>query len=362
MAVKLWKRPDAIKGNWYTTGTVTVWRDGRKCKVRIERKSTGTSDKGEAEAILLQIVAEYQRANIENKDTPPTIADLAIAYIEGRNVTRYLEPIIERLGHYDATQLTQAVVDKQGRLAYPGVAESTMRRQWHGPLISLCKYSHIHLPINRPRDSDAAIKFVTPTQADAIIFAATTSNRGTPWQGPLLEFMFGSGARMGETLLLKSSDLNMEYGTVTFRAETTKSGRTRTVQLPCRTIAALATLPNLEQPGALFRKSGGKAYTVRNDSGAKMAFISNAAKRAGVDIFHPHMARHSFATWRLDQTKDYLEVRVAGGWGSIKLLERYAHLAPGIGQQARNCGWEWKPRSAEPVQNIERDKNSTMIS
>ena len=358
MPVKLWRRPDAITGNWYVTGTITVWRDGRKRKIKVKRQSTGTADKDEAEAIRLQIEAKYRRANFDNADAPPTVSDLAAAYIEGTEKTRFLAPIIQRLGEYEVSDLTQQLVDREGRLAYPGVKPATMRRQWHGPLLTLCNYAGVSIPVRRPADSAGETRYLTPAQMDAMILHSATTVQGSVWQAPMLELLIGAGSRVGETLLLQTSDLNMDYATVTFRAEYTKAGRERTVKLPARTMAALGRLPNLNDGGSLFRTREGKAYTVRKNSGAKMAFINNAAQAVGVDPFKPHMIRHSFATWRLDQTKDYMAVRQAGGWGSIKLLERYAHVAPGIGNEAANYGWDWRPKSAEPVQVINKGKKN----
>lgn len=359
MSINLWKRPDAVNGNWYVTGFIVVWRDGRKCKVFVKRQSTGTPDKDEAEAIRRQIEARYQRENFDNQEAPATVADLSAAYIEGRQQTRYLEPIIRRLGHYEVNRLTQAIVDTEGRLAYPDVSSATMRRQWHGPLIAICNYSKVSLPIDRPPDSAATTNFVTPAQMDAMIRHTANSPRGSPWQAPLLEVLIGAGSRIGETLLLDTSDLNMDYATLRFRAENTKANRERTVILPARTLAALSRLPNLHEDGRLFRARGGKPYVVRKESGAKMTFIRNAAEVVGVKDFNPHMIRHGFATAMLDQTKDYTAVRHAGGWGSIKLLERYAKVAPGVGAEAKKYGWDWIENCAAAVQESRSEQKFT---
>ena len=281
---------------------------------------------------------------------------MAVAYIEGGRQTRFLKPIIERLGHYEVEELSQGLVDKEGGLAYPNVAPATLRRQWHGPLKAICKYSNVAIPITRPPDSAAKTQFVTPAQMDAMIRHAAASHRGSPWQAPLLEVLIGCGSRIGETLLLESADLNLEYGTLRFRAENTKANRERTVRLPARTLAALSRLPNLHEEGKLFRSRGGRPYVVRKESGAKMAYIRNAAKAAGVREFNPHMIRHGFATWRLDQTGDYLSLRQVGGWSSIQLLERYTHVAPGIGEEARTFGWDWEEKSPKEVQGFEKAK------
>ena len=128
MPLRLWRRKDGRSGNWYVMGTVSVWRDGRKRSVTIKPESTGTADKDEAAGILTQIASRYQRGNIENRDAPPTVADLINAYLDAGKSDRYLLPIVRALGDLEVTELNQARIDAdawhstQARTSCPSAA------------------------------------------------------------------------------------------------------------------------------------------------------------------------------------------------------------------------------------------------
>jgi integrase len=57
-------------------------------------------------------------------------------------------------------------------------------------------------------------------------------------------------------------------------------------------------------------------------------------RRAGLDPdYTPHDLRHSWASWHYAVHKDLLRLKQDGGWSSVALVERYAHLMP-QGQEA----------------------------
>ena len=47
----------------------------------------------------------------------------------------------------------------------------------------------------------------------------------------------------------------------------------------------------------------------------------------------PHDLRHTWASWHYAVYRDLLKLNVDGGWSSVLLVERYAHLLP-AGQEA----------------------------
>jgi site-specific recombinase XerD len=56
--------------------------------------------------------------------------------------------------------------------------------------------------------------------------------------------------------------------------------------------------------------------------------FAGACKRAGISDYVPHDLRHTFASWLVQKGVSLYEVRDILGHSSIKLTERYAHLAP----------------------------------
>ncbi|NBM54612.1 tyrosine-type recombinase/integrase [Proteus sp. G2669] len=65
----------------------------------------------------------------------------------------------------------------------------------------------------------------------------------------------------------------------------------------------------------------------------KMRVDSNTAwrtalKRAGIENFHFHDLRHTWASWLIQSGVPLTALQEMGGWESIEMVRRYAHLAP----------------------------------
>ena len=53
-----------------------------------------------------------------------------------------------------------------------------------------------------------------------------------------------------------------------------------------------------------------------------------ALKRAGIDDFRFHDLRHTWASWLIQAGVPLSALQEMGGWESIEMVQRYAHLAP----------------------------------
>ncbi|MGF7164266.1 integrase [Pantoea sp. AN62] len=65
----------------------------------------------------------------------------------------------------------------------------------------------------------------------------------------------------------------------------------------------------------------------------KMRVDSNTAwraalKRAGIEDFRFHDLRHTWASWLIQSGVPLSALQEMGGWESIEMVRRYAHLAP----------------------------------
>lgn len=52
-----------------------------------------------------------------------------------------------------------------------------------------------------------------------------------------------------------------------------------------------------------------------------------ALKRAGINDFRWHDLRHTWASWHMQSGTDPYHLKALGGWSSLGMVERYAHLA-----------------------------------
>ena len=353
MPLYLWRRKDGRSSNYYIRGTYIVWRNGRKRSKPIKPQSTGTTDREEAEAILRQLADKVQRGNVENRDAPPVFSDLVTSYLHAGKSDRYLEPIIEGLGDLELHDLTQAKVDAEGRKAYPGVQPPTLRRQWHGVINAVLSHAGEPIRFKLPAKSKSTVRYCTPKEAEAIVQAVAAGRYADAWKSALVETLFGTGCRAGEAMALDGKrDVNLDYGTMTFRD--TKNGTERTVFLPARTLRALKAVPNVAKAGPLFLRAKDKPYAEKKEvSGHQLRFLRAAADNAGVE-FNPHMTRHSFATWYYAQTKDLLRLRRHCGWKSGQLVDVYTHLAPlRVGDEAIALGWDFRDLGGNEVESVD---------
>jgi integrase len=104
-----------------------------------------------------------------------------------------------------------------------------------------------------------------------------------------------------------------------------------------RRAAASARPRGARQPAAeVFRRPDGKPYErLRDDADdtsagnrIRKAFAA-ACRRAGIKDFTPHCCRHTWATWHYASNRDLLALQRLGGWKSLAMVSRYAHVNVG---------------------------------
>ena len=184
-------------------------------------------------------------------------------------------------------------------------------------------------------------EWLTPAQAEALEAHAPAYLR------PLVVFLIGTGARMGEAIRLAWEDVDLAHGRALLRA--TKNGDDRPVALPPRVVAALGAIDGRD--GRVFRNTAGGRYrdTRELEGGGQIrepwARLCAAAGLPGewvevrrVDRANasrrfrpahtPHACRHTWASWHYAEHRDVLLLKAEGGWRDVKLVERYTHLAP----------------------------------
>jgi integrase/recombinase XerD len=146
----------------------------------------------------------------------------------------------------------------------------------------------------------------------------------------LLEFLYGTGARIGEAVGLDVDELDLERGTVLLRG---KGDKHRVV--PVGQYARTAIRGYLEQARPLLAAAGGSAArggaaVFLNLRGGRLsrqsgwAILQEVADRAGVRAaIGPHTLRHSFATHLLDGGADVRVVQELLGHASVTTTQAY---------------------------------------
>jgi integrase/recombinase XerD len=143
----------------------------------------------------------------------------------------------------------------------------------------------------------------------------------------LLEFLYGTGARISEAVGLDRDDLDLADGSVVLHG---KGGRTRLVPIGSYASAALSAYLVRARP-ALAAAGRGTAATFLNARGGRLSrqsawtILRHAAETAGLDAaaISPHTLRHSYATHLLDGGADVRVVQELLGHASVTTTQVY---------------------------------------
>jgi integrase len=343
MPLDLYQRPG--RPNWYLRGTL------RGVSVR---ESCGTNDKKFAEEIKAKREWEILQSSVHGIKTGGTFIRAVAVYLESGGERRFLQPLIDHFGSTLLAKIDQAAADNAARTIYPGLAPATISRQLFTPLSAVISKAAEHglcspVKFSRPKLPKGRVRWITHAEAFRLIESCA------PHLKPLVAFLLYTGARIGEALWIDWRNVDLQRGQVQFLD--TKNGCDRGVPLHPDLVAILANLPHRE--GEVFRKQGliirppsylpagsnsgepieieyalGDPYAPLNPdddrdvsagSRIKKGFAA-AVKRAGITNFHPHDCRHTWATWHYQENRDLNMLMHLGGWSSLSMVLRYAHV------------------------------------
>ena len=348
MALKLIEPGKRRNKHWVVRGTLTVWDSEGRHTVSVD-KSTGTTSREEAEAAKAWIEAEARIRTTTGKAPEKTFGEAASAYLIAGGEGRFLEPLLDAFEHRALSAIDQEAADREARKAMPHVAPSTLRRQWYGPLIAVLRHVGHQTLIKRPRGGNIRTQFLRPATANQLVSLIARGRYHSPWAPALVTMLFGQGSRVGETLAIDGrDDVFLDYGYAVLRD--TKNDKERVVTLRPRVKAAISLLPNLGEPGPLFRRPDGEPYTSRDNRGGQIrTMFENSVTAIGLDprVVTPHVCRHTWATWYYAETRDPIRLKEEGGWASVAMVERYAKLAtPALAADVKKYGWGFGGDSA----------------
>ena len=274
-------------------------------------------------------------------------AEAVLSYLEAEPRSQNHKDRINRLlratGDIPLAAVNQEkAIELKRKMLRPDAAPGTYTRAIVMPMRAVLHYAHnlgwCEPPhITAPRENPGRTLFLLPNEVERLIAAAS------PHLRPLLIFLIGTGARMAEAIELEWRDVDLIGARAIFWR--TKGRKRRDAQLPPRVIAALANLTHREGPVFRWETKRDKEGRVRRVStyadrerrsgGHIRTGFAGALRRAALDPeYTPHDLRHSWASWHYALHKDLLRLKTEGGWSSVLLVERYAHLLPAGQEEA----------------------------
>lgn len=301
-------------------------------------EAAGTAEKDLAEALRSKRETQLFEEAIIGKRVAVSFRRAALSYLEFEERNKRIEGDVHRLvAHFADTTLAkidQLAADAAVRaMLQRDAAPATRRRAVYAPLTAVLNHAHRRGWCERPGFELPSLprgktRWLSPAEALLMLAAAAGHLE------PILHFILCTGARVSEALGLDWADVDLPAAKVIFRD--TKNGDDRVASLPEAAIVTLANMPGEEvapgqwaKRGKVFRRDDGKPYANQEKlyGGQLKTAFRSALKRAGIKTpTRPHDLRHTFATWFYALSKDPLLLKVEGGWKSLQMIERYAHL------------------------------------
>lgn len=182
--------------------------------------------------------------------------------------------------------------------------------------------------IKVPQERNKRVRWLEPAEAKRLIDECPEPLKST------VEFALATGLRRSNIVDLKWQQVDLQRKVAWIYPEESKSGRAIGVALNEMAEAVLKRQIGRHHNWVFVHTESVK----RNDgtttaSVRKMRVDSNTAwraalKRAGIEDFRFHDLRHTWASWLIQAGVPLSALQEMGGWESIEMVQRYAHLAP----------------------------------
>lgn len=315
------------------------------------RRSTGTPDREAAQEYADRFRAELWRSDKLGERAAVAWDAAALDWIERNGNLRALSDRKDQLRwatkHLSGKPLSaidRAELERLARLkSADGVADATVNRYLaaiSAVLGHAVKRGWLTAPPAVPRRQEAAkrIRWATPKQAAKLIAALPEH------LAPMAAFSLATGLRRANVMRLEWAAVDLRRRIAWVHADEAKGGRTIPVPL---NDAALEVLRG---------QRGKHRRIVFPYRGRAMAHQGApawraACKAAGLKAFRWHDLRHTWASWHVQNGTPLAVVQELGGWRSLAMVLKYAHLAPShLAAYAGNSGM--------PVQNRGQRGNS----
>jgi integrase len=317
MSIQLYA-PGTRKGNRSWVARVSV--DGRRAEV-----STATTNKAAAQ----RWAREFERKLALEGRTPRPGEEVAFAYAaekyleyrddpggaRGRAERVRVARLVAVLGRKRLSDITQADLVDAARKLYPDRAPATLNREALRPAAAILHYAEScgwcpWLRVRLFKEPKPRTRALAMEAATALIANATD-----PDLHRLLLWLFRQGDRISDALRVEWANIDLRAGTVEMRIG--KTDEWRTADLHWELVALLGNVEVKE----------GRVFRWETKSGVYKP-LRTLCQRLGIHMT-PHMARHSMATWLVQDGVNTATIMEAGGWRDVKSVMRYgrANLA-----------------------------------
>ena len=299
------------------------------------RRSAGTKSKVEAQELHDKVRAEMWRIDKLNQRRTVTFDEAAVEFLKAsahqrdyRSKVQHIRYWREKFGGQSLRSLTTDAI---------AAALPSHRRSKYGPdkplsgptknrylatlskvLNDAAKRGWLDAVPYIQKFAEAPLRefFMSRGQAEVFLQALPEG-----WMRDTAQFALATGMRAGEILSLEWAHVSIERRLVSVLGSKAKSKSGRPVPLNDDAMAVILRRKDLHVRYVFARVDSMAAEVDRR-------YIRKAAKAAGLpDGFRFHDLRHTWASWHAQAGTPLLTLQRLGGWKTLSMLNRYAHLS-----------------------------------
>lgn len=304
------------------------WIDFTSPSGKRVRESAGTENRQEAEEFHDRMKAEAWRVGKLGERPTYTWDQAALQWLtetahkrthgEDKVKLRWLQPylggkplnsisrdLIMQIGNQKAKDASPATANRYLALIRAILRKASLEWEWveRVPKVRLFP------------EAKRRVRWLTPEQVRCLL------DHLLPHTRELVVFSLATGLRQANAVKLEWSQVDLERRVVWFHGDQMKNGNSHHVSLNDTAYDVL-----VRQKG----KHPERVFTYRGEpiANANTRAWRQALKAAGIENFRWHDLRHCWASWLVQHGTPLYVVQEMGGWKSVQMVQRYAHLSP----------------------------------
>ena len=226
-------------------------------------------------------------------------------FLSGRPLNSITRELIWQIANTKAKQTSPATANRYLALISAILRKAVREWEWADkvPKITLFKEAQRRIRWLQPEQAKTLLELLPQHSRDLVLFALAT------------------GLRQSNVLTLEWSQVDLERRVVWFYGDQMKNKLDHHVSL------------NDTAMDVLNRQVGKHLSRVFTYKGKPIANANTRAWRktlvaAGIENFRWHDLRHCWASWLVQNGTPLYVVQEMGGWKSVQMVQRYAHLSP----------------------------------
>ncbi|WP_279084249.1 site-specific integrase [Gilliamella apis] len=149
------------------------------------------------------------------------------------------------------------------------------------------------------------------------------NNISIAWLRDVCLFALLTGARRTEILSMTRDKIDFQNKITIVSNDITKNGKARSLLLNEEAIRLLQDRRLINSKYVFVSSNGSMLKDID-----RRAF-NRAAKECNLEDFHFHELRHTWASWHVQNGTPLFTLQELGGWETLEMVKKYAHLNAG---------------------------------